>query len=172
MVNNQLASIRKYRKKWQDKVVTWFNQPARKQRRRAGECQEAASQPWNPAEGAAAPGAAQHGSLAACREPQRGWRGTWTDGAQTGSGPGGHAAQHAAWATARGAAAQPAAAAVGARRLAREGSSVEHWQWAQGLVASSDRHHWQHGVPSRGGMLIVALLLLCLPAFLPACSSR
>lgn len=37
MVNNQIASIRKYRKKWQDKVVTWFNQPARKERRRAGE---------------------------------------------------------------------------------------------------------------------------------------
>lgn len=37
MPNNQIASIRKYRKKWQDKVVTWFNQPARKERRRAGE---------------------------------------------------------------------------------------------------------------------------------------
>jgi hypothetical protein len=36
MVNNQISSIRKYRKKWQEKVVTWFNQPARKQRRRAG----------------------------------------------------------------------------------------------------------------------------------------
>lgn len=37
MPNNQISSIRKYRKKWQDKVVTWFNQPARKERRRAGE---------------------------------------------------------------------------------------------------------------------------------------
>jgi hypothetical protein len=117
MVNNQLASIRKYRKKWQDKVVTWFNQPARKQRRRAGECKKAAGWPWTPAEGAAAPGAAQHGSLAAGREPHGGWRGIGTNGVQAGSGLGGHAAQHAACGTARGAAAQPAAAAGGARLL-------------------------------------------------------
>ena len=38
MVNNAISSIRKFRKKWQDKVTTWFNQPARKERRRAGEC--------------------------------------------------------------------------------------------------------------------------------------
>jgi len=41
MPNNQIASIRKYRKKWQDKVVTWFNQPARKERRRAARAAKA-----------------------------------------------------------------------------------------------------------------------------------
>ena len=34
--NNQIQKEH-FRKKWQDKVRTWFNQPARKQKRRIGE---------------------------------------------------------------------------------------------------------------------------------------
>jgi hypothetical protein len=58
MPNNQIASIRKYRKKWQDKVVTWFNQPARKERRRAGEqaadCQPSITAGSSPSDAATA----------------------------------------------------------------------------------------------------------------------
>ena len=37
MPNNVIPNSRKFRKKWQEKVKTWFNQPARKIRRRNGE---------------------------------------------------------------------------------------------------------------------------------------
>merc|ERR1711881_801256 len=53
--NNQIHSTRKFRKYWQRYVKTWFNQPARKERRRTARDKKAASVNPRPVAGAVRP---------------------------------------------------------------------------------------------------------------------
>merc|ERR1711898_39154 len=53
--NNQVCSVRKFRKYWQRYVKTWFNQPARKASRRAARDKKAALVHLRPVAGAVRP---------------------------------------------------------------------------------------------------------------------
>merc|ERR1711924_547205 len=53
--NNQIHSVRKFRKYWQRYVKTWFNQPARKASRRAARDKKAALVHPRPVAGAVRP---------------------------------------------------------------------------------------------------------------------
>merc|ERR1711898_5982 len=53
--NNQVCSVRKFRKYWQRYVKTWFNQPARKASRRAARDKKAALVHPRPVAGAVRP---------------------------------------------------------------------------------------------------------------------
>merc|ERR1711988_1344894 len=53
--NNQVCSVRKFRKYWQRYVKTWFNQPARKAARRSARDKKASSISPRPLAGAVRP---------------------------------------------------------------------------------------------------------------------
>merc|ERR1711977_377337 len=53
--NNQIHSVRKFRKYWQKYVKTWFNQPARKKSRRDARAKKAAAVAPRPVAGSVRP---------------------------------------------------------------------------------------------------------------------
>merc|ERR1711959_787333 len=53
--NNQIHSVRKFRKYWQRYVKTWFNQPARKKSRRDARAKKAATIAPRPVAGCVRP---------------------------------------------------------------------------------------------------------------------
>eukprot|EP00887_Chlorella_sp_A99_P006840 scaffold2.g6840.t1 len=71
--NNVVPSARKFRKKWQEKVRTWFNQPARKLRRRNARVEKAKAVFPRPVAGALRP--VVHGQTVKYNAKKRAGRG-------------------------------------------------------------------------------------------------